>query len=545
MADDITTTGQGDASKGAPLGVPGQDAKKEAIGSRLMASLHLKKEAGASAEPVILEETVTKPHATPAAPAPAPAALKKPAMPVPPPVATPSIPRAPVPPPAPAMPAIPKHEPAPVADIPEAHIHVAADAPLPKIETAASARPPITNPTPAPKRTPEPSIPPVASAPRSAPATPAAPAAPAAPQPAQADFAKILSGVKLPERRSDPLAAQAKPATQFEVKQYDTALSADVRAAEEAAHANAPAPAAKPAEQPMIEAVHTLKDDLQQVVHDQNITAVRAATLEEEKRHRQRAEEPEIATARTQGSRRMFAILFSVVLLLLLGGGALWGVFAVEQAQQTAGTKPLAPSSILFAENTVAFPLGSQSASALKQTLAQARTASTAPLGSITRIVPTIATTNADGTTGSRPATFAEFMQAIGAHPSDELLRALSPDFFFGIYTVDTNAPILVIPVTSYDHAFAGMLNWEPTLNADLSPVFTALPPQTTGPNGLPTTRSFQDVVMRNYDVRALEDDSGSIMTYYSFPTQNVLIIAENAHTFPEILSRLQANRQL
>ena len=50
---------------------------------------------------------------------------------------------------------------------------------------------------------------------------------------------------------------------------------------------------------------------------------------------------------------------------------------------------------------------------------------------------------------------------------------------------------------------------------------------------------------MRNYDVRELTDDSGNIVLYYSFPTPNILVIAESPYSFTEILSRLQAEREL
>jgi len=50
---------------------------------------------------------------------------------------------------------------------------------------------------------------------------------------------------------------------------------------------------------------------------------------------------------------------------------------------------------------------------------------------------------------------------------------------------------------------------------------------------------------MRNYDARALKDDAGQIQLYYSFPTRNILIIAESPYTFAEVLSRLQAERRL
>ena len=75
--------------------------------------------------------------------------------------------------------------------------------------------------------------------------------------------------------------------------------------------------------------------------------------------------------------------------------------------------------------------------------------------------------------------------------------------------------------------------------------MFTPVSTQTSGANGLPAVRSFEDTVMRNYDVRALKDDSGQIQLYYSFPTRNVLIIAESPYSFSEILSRLRADRKL
>ena len=71
------------------------------------------------------------------------------------------------------------------------------------------------------------------------------------------------------------------------------------------------------------------------------------------------------------------------------------------------------------------------------------------------------------------------------------------------------------------------------------------MPPQARADNGTLTERKFEDTVMRNYDVRALKDDQGQVQLYYSFPTRNVLIIAESPYSFTEILSRLRADRRL
>lgn len=401
------------------------------------------------------------------------------------------------------------------------------------------------------------------------------------------DIAKILQEVKLPERRSTPSNTQ-----QPVPKKFDTNLGAmlddptsqipntsplntprsgvsgehlatqqDVLATppqptslttpapiilEESV---APQPSQPTADKTSVVAVHTLKDDLQHVVREQKISVVRAVSLEQDRKkhagvHEKNFQAPSQTPAQAQRSKRIFGILFSVVLLIVLGASALGGVYLI--AKQRAGSAPQQTmQSILFAESTVALPIGARSSSDIKRILGNARQSTSGTLGSITRIAPTVTDTTQDGTTTTRPATFAEFMKAVSTGAPDELIRATGSDFFFGIHTVDKNAPLIVVSVTSYDRAFAALLAWEPTMSAELSPIFTPLSAQTTDQNGLPTNRTFQDLVMRNYDVRALKDDVGDVQLYYSFPTQNILIIAESPYSFAEVLSRLQAERKL
>ena len=82
-------------------------------------------------------------------------------------------------------------------------------------------------------------------------------------------------------------------------------------------------------------------------------------------------------------------------------------------------------------------------------------------------------------------------------------------------------------------------------MNADLSPIFTAATPLIYNAEGLLVERTFEDAVMRNYDVRTLKDDSGVVQLYYSFPTRELLIISESSYSFAELLARLRAARKL
>ncbi len=359
---------------------------------------------------------------------------------------------------------------------------------------------------------PLPSIPPVI--------TPA-PTAPAEPN-IQDDMKNILAGIKIPERRAD---------APLPTKQFDTSLGG---AADEK-KTDTP-PRATPAAPDGLAAVHTLKHDLHEVVEDKKISIVRAAALESEKRGR-----PEPLEMTPAPKRNILGIVIVIATLVVLGGGAMAGVYLLSRPTTTP-IENTTSESLVFSESARTFAITDDAATTIKAQLGQVRSTG-GTLGSFTRIIPTMGATT-DGQPGT-PATFSEFMHAIDAHASDELLRALSDDFFLGLHTVDTNAPVLVIPVLSYDHAFKAMLEWEKTMNADLSPLFTGVSPLVADQSGLVVDRTFTDEIMRNYDVRALHGDSGQIVLYYSFPTRNMLLIAESPYSFTEILSRLQASQRI
>lgn len=347
------------------------------------------------------------------------------------------------------------------------------------------------------------------------------------------DIAKILEEVKLPERRQTAPSGDPKAAPKH--------VAPDAAAAPKSTDQKPETPP-KPEGRNPVTALHTLKDDVQNVVREHKISLVRASALEEDKkRDLPKAFVPNPAAAARR--RRTVGFLFASVLLIALGAAALYGVAIVSQKRSETPAQQY--PSIIFAEQTETLAIDNLTQSDLKATIAQARAQDNAPLGSITRIVPTISTTTAAGQAVTEPATTQQFFDVLGVQASGSLLRGLGSTFFLGIHTVDKNVPVLVIPVTNYDLAFAGMLAWEATIDQDLAPAFDAVPALTTDGNGLPVQRAFSDTVMLNYDVRVLKDDSGNAVLYYSFPTPNILIIAESPNTFSEILSRLEAQGKL
>lgn len=296
---------------------------------------------------------------------------------------------------------------------------------------------------------------------------------------------------------------------------------------------------------PLVRSLRTLKDDLQELVRTRKMSLIRAVALEGEKKVR--ATDTSVAEEAVARSRRNRTVKFFSILVVCFGVGAL-ALLTVAYVQ-TARTTPRAASydsSLMFAEQTLAFPLGNLTGRDIKAQLAQTRTRVNLTLGAIARIVPTLAETDpATGENRERPAFAREFLSAIAPAAPEDLLRSLGNEFFFGIHSIDENAPLIVLPLASYQNAFAAMIAWEPTMNEDLAPLFPRVYHETIDAAGAPVLARFEDVIIRNYDVRALKDARGEIQMLYAFPTRNILIIAESSHSFVEALARLRAERRI
>lgn len=289
-----------------------------------------------------------------------------------------------------------------------------------------------------------------------------------------------------------------------------------------------------------ISSVHTLRDDLQHVVRDQHMSLVQAATLEQEKKRFRENSSVQETEQRPPRRPRRTGVYIAVLALFVLGGSALAAVYYTSQTPEKADALP-ETDVILFAEQTRAIMLEDVEPFQIKHVLGETRTQSTLSLGAIMRVIPS---TSSDSAAAPRPATAQEFFSAIGASVPEQLLRSLDQSFFFGIHTIHENVPVLVLKITSYERAFAGMLAWENIITSDLSPPFTMIPRTRMTETDIEQVL-FEDIVIRNYDVRALTDTNGDVLFLYTFPNRSTLIIAESPYTLVEVLSRLSAQRSL
>ncbi len=303
-------------------------------------------------------------------------------------------------------------------------------------------------------------------------------------------------------------------------------------------------PEGRPDKRPVVTSLRTLKDDLRDLVKVRKMSLIHAATLESERKAKGSEAEAEAAATRAKYRVRSIRFIALLVLLVALAGAALFAVFAV-QSQRSGGSATNFGNGLVFAEQTLSFPLlPDLSPLEVRTQLSSARNQGSLTLGAMQRIVPTVFIKNQDGTTETQ-ANAREFVRALVNEPPADLMRSLGEEFFFGVHTVDQNVPVIILPITQYQTAFAGMLEWEPLMNEALHPLFTRVHYEKLDAEGVPVIARFEDVLIKNYDVRAMRDENGDIRMLYSFPSRNYLIISESPHSFVEALARLRAERRL
>ena len=150
---------------------------------------------------------------------------------------------------------------------------------------------------------------------------------------------------------------------------------------------------------------------------------------------------------------------------------------------------------------------------------------------------------------GGTNITTAKFFELLDATPPATLVRALSSEPILGIYGFKGGQPFLLFDVLSFDHAFAGMLEWEENMLEDIGPLFGISPRALLGETGSTTadilnkTIRIKDVILRNKDARAAFDSEGNILFLYAFIDKQTLLFTTGEDTLRALQNRTSGGR--
>lgn len=255
--------------------------------------------------------------------------------------------------------------------------------------------------------------------------------------------------------------------------------------------------------------LRTYAEDMSEEIRKRGATLSTIITAE-----KARAPEPEPTIP--PGRRRLLVI--GATTLFILGISAIVIVFILI---------PKSPDVIAMRASII--PVNHQASVALdpktplSETLAATRNAATMNLGEVEEL---------DVVSNGVALSPEEVLTDLGA--PNELARNAT-GILVGVHAFDGNQPFLLISVSAYDIAFAGMLAWEPTIGPALGDFF-APKTVTVGSGTQPPGLSFTDRVVENLDARETQD---SWPILYAFPRQDLLLVTTNENTLREVLTRL------
>ncbi len=303
----------------------------------------------------------------------------------------------------------------------------------------------------------------------------------------------------------------------------------------------APTTPAAPVEESETKPLQTYKADLDSVVAKQGVSAVSAAAAEAVRRGKQPLPEETYEEKKARSTR--WAMIAGGVVLVLLAGVVLTVVLA-RPTSVPAAVAPQAPFIAVDDSKFVALPASPHTREELMTILQAARIQAKLSLGLIQWLYIAESPATKDGQ--YRPIGSAELLGTMVPEMPEKLLRVLSNQYLLGLHSFDENQPFLLLQVDSYETAYAGMLEWERTLQSDLSPLFTRIPsPQKTGatlPDESPLQfirSNFLDRVVENRDARVVQNINGDILMLWTFLGRNTVLITTNEYTLREVLSRL------
>lgn len=104
--------------------------------------------------------------------------------------------------------------------------------------------------------------------------------------------------------------------------------------------------------------------------------------------------------------------------------------------------------------------------------------------------------------------------------------------------------PFIVLKAESFDSAFAGMLAWEQSMSADLSPLFGDTVTETFDPQSRTDTQVrsafFKDTIASNKNVRLLLDENGEDRLIYTFINQNTILITTTRDALKNLIPLIE-----
>jgi hypothetical protein len=157
----------------------------------------------------------------------------------------------------------------------------------------------------------------------------------------------------------------------------------------------------------------------------------------------------------------------------------------------------------------------------------------------ITQLYPT-KDAGEEGTVATA-ATADDILAVLAPQTSGVFLRNVKNPLTLGVIRTGEASPFFIFHISNFDAAFAGMLEWEPYISKDLSPLFGEVVTETLllRENAPPSPPHFVDALSGNQSIRILYDGTQRERIVYAF-TNNMLILTTTQKALTALIERVQ-----
>jgi hypothetical protein len=293
--------------------------------------------------------------------------------------------------------------------------------------------------------------------------------------------------------------------------------------------------------------VHTFKDDMANEASKGNFSIGKIMVANSKKIHGEQNTGTEIDK---KNSHLALKILIPVVCVIIISIFSYIGFKSAKTPQKVSQLEnPTQQNAggILYSEQAFAINTAGKNRSAIYVEIAKETSATKIPVGKIKSVV-----FNKQSGTSTVYLSASEFLDIIAPSAPGLLLRNLKNEYVFGYYSYESNEPFLILKASNYDSVFAGMLDWERSIYADLgdlivkpeslSKINTASSSTSTSPTSEYDT-PFVDRIISNNDTRVLYRPNGNIAFFYTFFNKETVIIATSEQTLREIIYRMTSGK--
>ncbi len=277
-----------------------------------------------------------------------------------------------------------------------------------------------------------------------------------------------------------------------------------------------------------LKSLRTFESDVAEAMKGQKTSMVQMVLAEH---HTKQKQTEEATQEKKRSSTFILGSIGLIILSISIVAASVWYMFTGEHVISIL--EPDVPS-LLFAESSREFRGDELSTIRLRGSIAQEIAQADLRPDAIEHLYVTEVVEDSNTSNPYRVVVSTErFFELVGNMVPDWMIRSLNDEFMLGIHAWNGNQVFFVFTTNDFDVAFSNTLSWEDSLPDDILPLIGKDTDEEV------YTRQWEDLLIRNRDMRVVRDNKGNIVLAYTFFDSQTLILATSVDTIDEVITRI------